>query len=239
MRKLVVLLAAAGMLGAAVPAMAADLGGGPLPESDAFSWTGGYIGLNGSYTWGTSKAHYSDPTNGATLNTIAGPLDSDPIGWSGGVTIGANEQMDSGIVAGVEGDVDYSYVTAGIVDNLAGYLAHPGGYNNTITSTTDLSGTLRGRAGVALGNLLPYLTGGLAVAHVTVDATDGPVSESAFLYGWTVGGGLEVAYDEHWSAKGEALYTDLGSHTWFSGKAYQSTSTSTSVTARAGINYKF
>jgi len=224
----VVLLAGLALV---TPASAADLGA--TPESDAFSWTGGYIGINTGYSWGHSASAYDN----AELAAFA-PLDSDPAGWLGGLTAGINQEVGGGLVVGIEGNVDYGDVTSTIPD-IAATLPPTPLYGQTITSRTDWSGTLRGRVGFAAGKLLPYLTAGLSVANVTVSATDGPLSESAILTGWTAGGGVEFALDEHWSANAEYLYTSFGSHTWFASDPWASTSTSTSSTVMGGINYRF
>lgn len=69
--------------------------------------------------------------------------------------------------------------------------------------------TLRGRLGVPLsGNILPYVTAGLAVGDV--DATVAGFSVAETNAGWTVGGGLEIELSRNWTIKGEYLYVDLG-----------------------------
>lgn len=168
--------AIAGLL-TGVPAFAADLGVKPaavMPESDALSWSGGYIGANVGYGWGHSGSSYDNQV---------GPFvgvnpDTDPAGVLGGVTLGANQEIGNNLVIGVEGDIDYANLTDTIDDQAALNNSRPG---QTITATTDWTGTLRGRVGVAVDKILPYLTAGLAVAHSTVSATDGPLSDSATL----------------------------------------------------------
>ena len=70
-------------------------------------------------------------------------------------------------------------------------------------------GTLRGRAGYAISNVLFYGTGGLAFGELT-GQTFG-LSESHTTAGWTAGLGAEVGLAPHWSAKIEYLYVDLSS----------------------------
>jgi outer membrane immunogenic protein len=221
------------LLSTALPAAAADLPAPSAPpsfEALAHDWSGVYVGGNVGYTYGTSAATYDN----SLLAAFA--ISSNPAGWSIGLGLGANQELANGLVLGVDGDINYGSITSTIPDTLAAALLRPG---NTITSNTDWSGSIRGKVGFAAGQLLPYLTAGLAVANASVSATDGPVSQSAILAGWTAGAGLEYAIDENWSAKAEYLYTDLGTHTWFSGQVYSSTSHSTSSTVRVGLNYKF
>ena len=68
-------------------------------------------------------------------------------------------------------------------------------------------GTVRGRAGYAMNNVLFYLTGGLAYGGGRVDFAG--LSESQTHLGWTLGGGVEVGLTPNWSARAEYLYVRL------------------------------
>jgi len=95
-------------------------------------------------------------------------------------------------------------------------------------------GTLRGRAGYALNNILFYATGGFAYGEGTVNV--GPLSESHSAIGWTAGGGLEVGLTRRWSVKAEYLRVDLGAQN------YALTGVSHDITAnvlRLGANFRF
>jgi outer membrane immunogenic protein len=86
--------------------------------------------------------------------------------------------------------------------------------------------SFRGRAGFAVNQALFYVTGGGAVAEFggsrttlvngpgisipaagTYVATNGG---SSTRWGWTVGGGIEWAFNQNWSVAGEYRYTDFG-----------------------------
>jgi outer membrane immunogenic protein len=135
---------------------------------------------------------------------------------------------------------------------------------NTFTVGTSVEAnwlfTARARIGwVVKPNILAYATGGLAVTQLEVANSfsdnhssfpaSGGGSNSATKLGWTLGGGLEWAFDKNWSAKVEYLYVDFGSVTVNSTilspqpPGYsQAISTSADLTAhiaRVGINYKF
>lgn len=206
-----------------------------VAPASAFDWNGFYAGVSAGYSFGHSDAAYDSPDivqppiPFSTFN-----LDSDPSGAFVGVTLGGNAAMGGGLVAGVEGDLSYGNITDTIADDFATYRLEPG---NTITSTTDFSGTLRGRVGFDGGEFLPFLTAGLAGARVMVEATDGNLSEDATLFGWTAGGGVELATSDSMTVKAEYLYTDLGEHTWFEGELWSSTSHSTSNAFRLGLNF--
>lgn len=198
----------------------------------AFDWNGFYAGVSAGYSVGHSDAAYDAPDILAPFSTFN--LDSDPSGAFVGVTVGGNAAMSSGLVVGVEGDLSYGNITDTIADDFATYR---GDLGNTITSTSDFSGTLRGRLGFDGGEFLPFLTAGLAGAHVKVEATDGNLSDDATLFGWTAGAGVELATSDSMTVKAEYLYTDLGEHTWFEGALWSSTSHSTSNAIRLGLNF--
>ncbi|MDI4663365.1 porin family protein [Xanthobacter autotrophicus] len=201
----------------AAPAAAADLGrtAPALPAAlpaPVFSWTGFYIGGNAGYGWGSGQ---DDP----------GVAGIDPKGWFGGGQVGYNYQFGNNIVAGVEADIQGGDISAGT----SGPLGTLG-----LSSTLDLFGTVRGRLGYAFGPVLPYVTGGFAWGNNSIDYLG--ASQSQTHTGWTAGAGIEYALTDHWTAKTEYLYTDLGS------KSYDTIGVSagvTSQTARIGINYKF
>jgi outer membrane immunogenic protein len=95
-------------------------------------------------------------------------------------------------------------------------------------------GTVRGRGGFALNNILFYGTLGLAYGRGHVDI--GSVGESNLHVGWTAGAGLEVGLNPNWSVKAEYLYIDLTS------ESYGLTLTSNALTSnllRFGVNYRF
>jgi outer membrane immunogenic protein len=104
----------------------------------------------------------------------------------------------------------------------------PTGLNETtaLNSRLDWFGTVRGRiGGIVDDNWLIYATGGLAYGQFDHKLTDncvgcgnspfnlGPFQQSntATKVGWTMGGGTEFLYDDHWRLRAEALYVDLGS----------------------------
>jgi outer membrane immunogenic protein len=194
----------------------------------AFNWTGLYVGVHGGYSWGDSDAGYDNPG----LAAVAGPLSMEPDGGFGGVQVGYNYHGASNFVFGLEAAVAYADISDTIPDVL-------GGLGETIHSDTDFVGTFRGRAGYAMDRFLPFVTGGVAVAHTEVSASDGGIADDKTQVGWTAGVGLEVAIDEKWSVSAEYFYTDLGDETWFEGEAFSSTSESTSNSARVAVNLRF
>jgi outer membrane immunogenic protein len=204
---------------------------GPVLAGE-IDWTGFYVGLNTGYNFGHSDASYAD----SELSPFS--IDSHPSGWSGGLQLGVNYQLKNRIVFGIEAEASLVDASDTIYDSMSHeFRGRPS--NDTIKTSSDYAGTVRARLGYAVGRFLPYLTAGVAGANAKVSATDGQLSESHFLVGWTVGAGIEYALTRNWSVKAEYLHVDLGRHTWFAGDFWQSSSTSTSETIRFGVNYKF
>ncbi len=213
MKRMVLAGAMLGVVGAG-PAFAADLARAPAPVVKApavvpapvFSWTGFYIGANAGYGWGSGK----DAADYYGLS---------PQGWFGGGQVGFNYQFANNIVAGIETD----FQGGDISDTVGG-----------LSSKVDWFGTVRGRLGYAFGRVLPYVTGGLAYGNNSIDNFGW--SQSKTNVGWTAGAGIEYALTDHWTAKTEYLYTDLGSSFYDNLGANAG---ATTQTARIGVNYKF
>jgi outer membrane immunogenic protein len=224
MKKFVAGCSAFAALVAAQCAVAADLSVAPLYKAppaqitQAYNWTGFYVGANGGGGWGHS--FWNANSTGMNLS-----------GAQAGGTAGYNWQAGSAVF-GIEGDLDWSNLKGSATSALC-----PGGCT---TSDTWLS-TVRGRAGYAFGGVLPYITGGLAVGdiHAAVPGFAGGSSTNA---GWTLGGGLEVALPGNWSAKAEYLHVDLGRFNCGLNCGGVSPTDNVSMhddIVRAGLNYHF
>ena len=142
-----------------------------------------------------------------------------PSGVAGGAQAGYNWQSGNWVF-GVEGDIEATAAE----DTFA-----PWKFSNP------WFGTLRGRAGYAISNVLFYGTGGLAFGELT-GQTFG-LSESHSTAGWTVGLGAEVGLAPHWSAKIEYLYVDLSSSQFVT--VTNASNGYRFGTFRAGVNYHF
>lgn len=164
---------------------------------------------------------WTGPYIGANLGYQIGSVynwGAEPNGIAGGVQAGYLWQSGQ-IVLGAEVDLQASAAE----DTFAGY-----------KFTNPWFGTIRGRFGYALNNILLYGTAGLALGQLNVEGFGG--SESNLLGGWTVGAGLEVAFTQHVSVRAEYLYTDL------SDTNYVLTGMNHGIESsilRFGLNYKF
>jgi outer membrane immunogenic protein len=227
--KKILLGAAVAMLGIA-PALAADMAprytkAPPPMVAAVYSWTGFYIGGNVGYGWFDRNSTLAETGTVAFFAPAlaAGALPSvygvNPRGWLAGVQAGYNWQAGMWVF-GVEGDIQGADIKGTVALGTAGI---PGfvPIGSAATEKLDWFGTARGRVGIAANTALFYVTGGLAYGHVShAFATVAPgVAESAggadsqVDVGYTVGAGVEWAFNNNWSVKGEYLYMDLGNHT--------------------------
>ncbi|VIO74516.1 hypothetical protein CI1B_52890 [Bradyrhizobium ivorense] len=126
-------------------------------------------------------------------------------GGFGGGTIGYNWQAGN-FVYGLEADGAWADVNASV-----------SGFGVTVKSKIEALGTVRGRVGFAVDQVLFYGTGGYAWVDnkLSVTALGVTASQSNFHSGWTVGAGIEAFIAPQWSLKGEYLYRSLDSETYF------------------------
>jgi outer membrane immunogenic protein len=157
----------------------------PVP---IFTWTGFYAGVNAGWGWREDDEESVVLTPGPATPGLAGTLlfqNNNEGGFTGGGQIGYNYQIGS-FVVGVETDIQWADTDEG---QNAVFLPAPG-FVGTFTpgvfesNAPEWWGSVRGRLGVAFGQVLVYGTGGLAY---TEDNT-----------GWTLGGGVEWALPVNW-----------------------------------------
>jgi len=171
------------------------------PPPPVFSWTGFYIGANIGGGW---LDRYNVQGYGTTWNGFGWwpayvPNGSSPSGGVvGGGQVGYNYQLSPLFVVGIETDFQGTSISGG-----------GGGWLNA-TRGIDWFGTVRGRVGVSLfkPELLIYGTGGFAYGDLRLNLPINAFRQTAT--GWTVGGGVEYAFLQNWSAKVEYLYTNIG-----------------------------
>ncbi|MGB3865830.1 MAG: outer membrane protein [Xanthobacteraceae bacterium] len=202
---------------AAVMAAAAFAVAAPAQAAD---WS---YGARGPYTVSQPLNGYSwaGPYLGGNLGYNWGSVSHNPTrpsGFSGGIQAGYNVQSGP-LVIGLEGDLQLN----GAENRFAGWK-----FNNP------WFGTVRGRLGYAMNNVLIYGTGGLAFG--TLNGETALQRESHLSAGWTVGVGAEFGLTQNISAKVEYLYVDL------SNNRFGITGTDNGYSfgmIRAGVNYRF
>ena len=196
MKKVLLVTASLIALGAAAPAVAADLAARPYTKAPAmiaavYDWSGFYIGANGG--WGSSRNNWDflplaggsipDGSHDATGGTIGGQVG---YRWQAGTW-----------VFGVEAQ---------------GNWADFKGSNNALTNLanrnetkTNAFGLFTGQVGYAANNFLLYVKGGAAVTSNSyrnyVNATNvlNASTSDNTRWGGTIGVGAEYAFAPNWS----------------------------------------
>jgi len=202
----------------------------PPPLQPAFSWQGFYIGAYAGALLGEGTFTYFNDT----------PLRGSA--FVGGGTLGYNWQWSPTIVLGLE--ADFGYRGAINAESLA--------WNTPSPTDTGVFGTFRGRLGYAFTpKWILYGTAGFAYGSdfaptgftSLLPLTFGQLSTgSTVRAGWTAGAGVEYAWSDKISVKGEYLYTELID----SGVSYSTNFGAVPINVksaghivRGGLNYHF
>jgi outer membrane immunogenic protein len=232
------LICAAALVAASVAsAFAADLPTSkPAPmftPVPVYNWTGFYVGVNAGVGWANGgNVTVNDPVLGAQSIGVSGHS-----GFIGGGQLGYNIQAGA-MVYGLEADIQYANIGSSVNWGPYGKLGLSTG------SSGEYFGTLRPRLGYAIDRTLLFITGGLAYGGLNSSPLSGNATSNV---GYALGGGVEYAFAEHWTAKVEALYINLsnGSSRTIAvtngGLVYPVSATSGNGggLVRVGVNYKF
>jgi outer membrane immunogenic protein len=190
--------------------------------AQAWNWSGFYIGGTFGGVWGDDQI-----TNLSIVPNFVGTRDRIRGALAGG-TVGVNWQIGQ-FVLGAE--ADWSWSSAELT--YSNFVCSP-----LCTERWKWFGTARARGGVAYNQFLFYVTGGAVFTHF--DTRIGTLDNgSGNANGWTVGGGLEFALSQNWSAKVEYLYVDVGNPTYFNRTPDQIRLDPHINIIRGGINYRF
>jgi outer membrane immunogenic protein len=278
------LLLAAAMTVTAVAAHAADMpdflrGSLPATSAPTRNWDGWYAG--GQFGYDTANMDYSNSLGGIASNifrnttlqdtasglNVLGKANGQGTGFGG--FVGRNFQYDD-IVLGVEANYNYlSKLTSSVAASEGPIqVAEPGlvlGAGDTAVDSVSMAGkaamtikdelTFRGRAGWAVGNFMPYVFGGLAIAredvalsvkpsvYRTIYGPDADYFElpqfsgtvvqgrtNNFVVGWTAGIGMEYMVWGNVFVRGEWEYARF---------MKVENIAATLNNARVGIGYKF
>ena len=216
------LLLAGVALSVATAASAADMQARPYSKAPpaavvaAYNWSGFYIGAMGGYGWGTNAGS----------------------GGFGGGTVGYNWQLPgSQFVFGVEVDAAGASIKDSFTEELdVGVLA-------TQDSKINSFGSVTGRAGFAMDAVLLYAKGGFAWGNnkttISIPVLPATSSDSHTHTGYTLGGGIEYMFAPNWSAKGEYMFTSLGSENYNLLGEQLASGNIDFHTIKVGVNYHF
>jgi outer membrane immunogenic protein len=142
-----------------------------------------------------------------------------------GGTVGANWQM-SYVVVGVEAEGAWSNIGRPLGSFIDSF------HSNAL-------GSVNGRLGVAMDNILFYGKGGFAFLNTTVDVPIFAVSGTKVQTGWDAGGGIEVGFLQNWSVKAEYLYSHYASVDIPAGPFIIRSGDLNVHSGKIGVNYKF
>jgi outer membrane immunogenic protein len=233
----------------------AGIGGPALAGIPAPPLGGLYVG--GAGGWGGGPENQSGGifhlpsscSSGSTLVSFSGTSFCQQIVADGsynlsgalvGGTVGYNFQQGRWLY-GPEADISWADISGSGTCGFGGALPHACG------GDVRWLATVRGRLGYdlgpvipAVGHLIAYATGGLAVGDIhawdSLLGTSGTKTEA----GWTVGAGLEAMLNANWSVKLEYLYMDFGNPAIFTAIPPNPEHVSTKLNVvRVGLNYHF
>jgi outer membrane immunogenic protein len=207
MKRATILAAAVLAVGAAAPAVAADLPArapqtytkAPAMVQAAYDWSGFYIGLNAGGA--TGKV---DWTNDAGLGDEGS---HNPSGGTVGGQIGYRWQMMQSWVFGLEAQGNWADFKGSNVSNVF--------LNTTNQTKTDAFGLFTGQIGYAYDRALFYVKGGAAVVDnkytsITTGAGGGIDTINNTRWGAAVGAGFEYAFAPNWSVGFEYDHMFMG-----------------------------
>ncbi|MGA2043697.1 MAG: outer membrane protein [Roseiarcus sp.] len=230
------MLLAALLAGAATSAFAADLptrkGPPPAPAyyAPAFSWTGFYVGVNGGFGTTDLRGNSFGPFAGV------GPVSAfgSPSGGLIGGTVGYNYQIGQ-FVIGAEASLDWA--------DLSKSRSFFNGSSDKLK--VDSIGNVLGRLGYAWDRTLFYAAGGYAGGDVHASGFNDAFygvnfpGSSGWRSGYAVGGGIEYAFTNNISVKGEYLFSQLQGKTYYGGTPDAVKAGLDINTFKVGVNYKF
>jgi len=224
----------------AFPAAAADLRAAPITKAPAYApaaaynWSGFYIGGHVGGTWGDKD--WTD----VTFTTPFATGSHDMSGFLAGGQAGINWQVGN-LVLGVEGQISWTNADGDGTCNVGVW---------TCRTEANWLGTVAGRVGYAFDRAMVYAKGGAAfinegyfinsVGAGTLLASTGDDTRT----GWMVGGGIEWAIFDNWSAKVEYNYMDFREDSF----AFRTPTSAAFRTfevdqqmhvVKAGLNYRF
>lgn len=203
----VVLKRAAATLGGFLSAF----GTAPAAAQAVPNWNGYYLGMTAGYVRSEMTLNSGDlAAAGITATAAINGISDNNVGF--GIVGGQNLQLGF-LVWGWE--ADWSLYRSSASTSFTGTIAPFGGVSGNLVADVDWTASLRGRAGIAIGDALLYGTAGLTAAKTTGSITFSALGtsllyeDSAILTGWTVGGGFEYQFQPIWTLRGEILHTRI------------------------------
>jgi outer membrane immunogenic protein len=199
-----------------------------VPVPAAFNWSGWYVG-------GFAGGAHGLWTNDFYRNNNHGHAEEGMDGIEGGGWFGYNMYVAPGVIAGLEGD--FGKTNASENNNVYD--------NDTTYGAFNSFGSIRGRLGYTLDNVMLYGTAGLAFANITEDLQKGRnageqlVWDNQMRTGYAIGAGAEYAITNHWLARAEYLYENFGTVSLYNADNQLAEFNNQLHQLRVGVSYKF
>lgn len=224
-------------------AFAGSMAQTPVQETFQHEWSGFYTGL----LLGGQLGRSSDKTAAFGYNADNDKWSYKESGVNAGVELGYNYPWHR-LVLGPE--IELGYLGTG---GRGAQPASPGGDTSGKTSS-DFYTAFRARLGIDFDQYLLFATGGAIgvndtkriVDHCNIAPCGGSTVDArkkSFVWGYTVGGGIEHLFKKGWSAKLEFLYFDLDSQNFSGttnlGNSYDWSGKTLGYVIRGGLNYHF
>lgn len=196
--------------------LAADI---EVPPSDDMNF---YIGATGGYLWGKGK-HEEDFGGG-------GSADETTKGDVGIISAIAGVDMRSdGWLYGIEADIGLPLGNFDEDDDVSPLMQW---------SEMKYNAHVRARVGRSIDNVDLFIAGGLAIGRFELEDWDGD-EYGTTLTGFTIGGGVDWAFNDLIKARLEVLYDDYGSADSRDIGDNQYTGDWSDVTVRGGLLFTF
>lgn len=206
------------------------------------NWNGFYLGMTAGYVRSEMRLEGSDLAAAgiAAPGTIGGISDNNVhFGFVGG----QNFQLGF-LVWGWE--ADWSRYQSSASASFSGTIAPFGAVSGNLVTDVDWTASLRARAGIAIGDALLYGTAGLVGAKTSGSIIFSALGstqyfqDSAFLTGWSIGGGIEYQIAPVWTLRAEVIHTHIGADIFsLSTGTVPLASSIDLLTVRAGMSIRF
>ena len=192
-----------------------------LQPPPCHTWGGFYVGGFGAYDYGVfdpkiSNASADEQGDARDLESGVNDNNLNANGAELGGLIGYNYQHNKWVF-GLEAAGGYLWLRNSEKDRIPTPNGGDDIYAFVPSFKTHYLFTLGGRIGYSFCKWLPYVTGGMALGDLDlqqrISETDDWTqtrSKDETNVGWFVGGGLQYAFTNHWSLRGQYEYIDLG-----------------------------
>lgn len=174
--------------------------------SPTHDWSGGFYGVDAALLANKGSVWDQD------YDQFGGTFDVTSLGGGIGAHVGFNWQSGSFVYGAIADIAAYSNDER---RTSPGY--------REVASAIDMMATVRGRAGIASGQSLFYVTGGLALAKSELSHEEFGSTDSFDLddprVGTVVGMGLEHAFNDKMSFRVETLYSKFDDKSYYNGQS--------------------